>query len=197
MSRFSISLILISLFGAAVFSLAEAKGKKDVVVPVDTLFDHKKHAKTFSGSVSCTDCHSFSVKADVNDPLSPPVPKGFLKPEKKVCHLCHLHSIKQPTPNQCVLCHSDTKSIMPDSHRLNWGFRHGRVAQSSPEACKECHQENSCGKCHTQRDSLKPAVHRPNFRLTHGIEARSRPESCASCHSTTNTCTKCHSQGSP
>lgn len=193
MLRFLISLILITVG----LSPAEAKDKKPVRVAVSGLFDHKKHSKAFAGSVSCTDCHSFSVKTNTGDPLSLSVPKGFLKPDNRVCHLCHLHSLKQPTPNQCILCHTYTREIMPESHKLNWGFRHGRMAQSAPETCKECHQESTCGKCHTQRDALKPMVHRPNFRLTHGIEARSRPESCASCHSTTNTCTKCHSTGAP
>lgn len=195
MLRFLISLSMVLGIGVAIQLSAAEKAR--VSVPVATLFNHKVHLKAFKDKVSCTDCHSFSVKSDVKDPLSAPIGKGHLKVDRKSCHACHLHSLTQPTPNQCVLCHSDTKAIMPDSHHLNWNFRHGRVAQSNPESCKDCHREADCNKCHTQRDAVKPMVHRPNFRLTHGIEARARPESCASCHSTTNTCTKCHTKGAP
>ncbi len=188
-------------FGLLVFSGAGAtlslgEDRPVLPMPVSQLFKHKNHIEAFKNhKISCTDCHSFNIKNQVNDPLSDPVQKGLLKPSSKVCHVCHFQAVRNPIPNQCALCHKDLSAITPESHKLNWKFRHGRVAENNPEACRKCHQESTCTQCHTQRDQLKPSVHRPNFRMTHSIEARARPESCATCHSTTSSCITCHTRG--
>lgn len=173
-----------------------ASQSADLVKPLNQLFTHKAHQKAFKKTeVSCTNCHSFATKPEGNDPLSEGVPKGLIKADRKVCHECHMGKISLPRPNQCTLCHKNVNKLMPDSHKQNWKYRHGKIAQSNSEACKDCHNDKTCTQCHTQRDTLKPAVHRPNFRLTHSIEARANPQSCVTCHANTSSCTQCHTRG--
>lgn len=177
-------------------SKALSKDKPKLVKPMKSLFSHKNHLESFKKlDVSCTTCHSFSVKTQASDPLAEGVEAGLIKPDRKTCHQCHMEAISLPRPNQCTLCHADLKELMPKDHSQNWKVRHGRFAQIDQDACKKCHANKTCSECHTQRDALKPAVHRPNFRVTHSIEARAHPQSCVTCHSTNNSCTQCHTKG--
>lgn len=160
------------------------------------LFNHKKHLEKFKQmGVSCTECHTFSVKANTSDPLLPGVSKGYLIPDKKICHDCHLGKINIPRSNECVLCHTNTHDLMPESHKLNWKSRHGTFAEMDRDSCRECHSDKNCTQCHVQRDTSKPQVHRPNFRISHSIEARMNPQKCVTCHTTVNSCVMCHTRG--
>lgn len=192
------SRVIALLAGVAFVTLPGALGRGEplLVTPLKELFHHKAHQESFAkNGVSCTDCHTFSVKTQTSDPLAAKVPAGLLRPDRMVCHQCHLQAVKTAAQNQCALCHGQKGGVMPESHHLNWKLRHGRMAQQNPESCAECHKEAGCGDCHTQRDTLKPSVHRPNFRYTHSIEARAKPQSCTACHSTSTMCINCHSQG--
>lgn len=176
---------------------SESKGKA-LREPVKTLFDHKKHRNPFNkSSTSCTDCHTFSVKAPSSDPLAAKVPSGYLQPNKKVCHECHLAKVSLARVNQCSLCHAQPEKLIPENHKLAWKKRHGHVAQMEPESCHACHKDNqnSCNNCHTQKNTLKPIVHRANFRMTHAIEARGNPARCTTCHTSSQFCSRCHESG--
>lgn len=171
---------------------------KELREPVKSLFNHDKHKNILSkNKVSCTDCHSFSVKSLSSDPLAKNVDSGFLIPSKKVCHECHIDKVQMARVNQCTLCHLKPEKLIPSTHNLAWKSRHGHFAQMNPESCTSCHKDNqnSCNNCHTQKNTLKPMVHRPNFRMTHSIEARANPAKCTTCHTSTNFCLKCHEVG--
>lgn len=166
--------------------------------PMKQMFSHKGHLGSFkSANVSCTDCHSFSVKSPSFDPLAPNVGGGYMEASRKVCHECHLGKVEVARVNQCSLCHKEPEKLMPPSHNLAWKKRHGAFAQMDPDSCNGCHQENqnSCSGCHTQRNTLKPMVHRPNFRLTHSVEARANPAKCVACHTNMSSCLQCHKGG--
>lgn len=194
MSRITFSIFFI-LFSFYDFSVAEQK--VELRTPMNQLFNHKNHRTVFSkNGVACTDCHTFSIKSQSFDPLSPNVGGGNLKPNRKTCHECHLDKVDMPRPNQCTLCHLNVQKLAPENHKLSWKQRHGRFAQIDSDSCKQCHTDTqTCTQCHTQRNTLKPSVHRPNFRMMHSIEARSNPASCVTCHSTTSTCLQCHKGG--
>lgn len=167
-----------------------------LIKPMGQLFSHNKHANTFDNlSIHCTQCHTFGVKANTSDPTDSGVDQSYLKPGRALCHQCHLRSLPLPVSNQCNLCHSNPDELAPNSHKVNWKFRHGSLAQMDRDACKECHTESKCLSCHGQRDGAKPQVHRANFRLFHSIEARANPQKCTTCHGTINMCVECHSGG--
>ncbi|MCC6276655.1 MAG: hypothetical protein IT289_01925 [Oligoflexia bacterium] len=190
--------LMILVFAGSGAGLAQSTTSKNLsnTRPLKDIFDHKRHSESFKKmSISCTDCHTFSVKAVTGDPTAKGVPAGYLKPQSQVCHQCHMAKITVPRPNQCTLCHTNVGALMPKSHGAGWKSRHGRFAQTDPDSCKECHSENSCTKCHSQRDAARPNVHRPSFRFSHSVEARSNPQSCVVCHSNTATCTQCHTKG--
>lgn len=190
--------VIAILFSTVSFAAPNYSPKHPVqfVKPWPKIFDHSKHSEKFkSMNISCSECHTFSVKSAASDPLSPGVPKGFLKPDRKICHDCHLGKVNLPRSNECTLCHTNTHDIMPDSHNLNWKKRHGTFAQMDRDSCRECHSEKTCSQCHSQRDISKPQVHRPNFRISHSIEARANPQKCVTCHTTINTCVQCHTKG--
>ncbi|HPI40017.1 MAG TPA: cytochrome c3 family protein [Pseudobdellovibrionaceae bacterium] len=165
-------------------------------LPLKDLFSHKNHLESFKKTgISCTNCHSFSLKSNPSDPLAPGVPKGLIKPSPKICHECHHGKVQLPRPSQCTLCHISPKLLEPKNHKMNWSKRHGLFAQSDSDSCLQCHSQNNCTECHQQKNKLKPKVHKANFRSFHSIEARSNPQSCVACHSTSNTCTNCHTRG--
>lgn len=203
MSRSFTSLTALLLFsiGGASWAADSVSAKQQtvsptLVAPLKRLFSHSEHEAPFLRmNVACTECHSFSVKTGPFDPLAPEVKKGFLMPDRKICHQCHLEKIQQPRRNQCTLCHQDTREIMPADHKNSWRIRHGQFAQADADSCKQCHSPRTCTECHTQRDLAKPAVHRPNFLMTHSIQARANPQSCVACHTSPSQCTDCHSRG--
>ena len=170
----------------------------DTRLPLKSLFNHKKHNEYLKDTnITCTDCHDFGVKSSSFDPTAKNVGAGFIVPDKKVCHQCHLGKVEVARVNQCTLCHINPEKLAPDSHRLAWKKRHGQFAQMNPASCNDCHKDNqnSCTNCHTQKISMKSIVHRPNFRLTHSIEARANPASCVTCHASTKFCLDCHTRG--
>lgn len=198
-SGIKIFLIFCILFGlAADVTFAADKKITETRRPLNKLFDHKKHAASFQQTkITCTDCHSFSVKSPTFDPLAQNVGAGFIASDKKVCHECHLGKVELPRVNQCSLCHLNPEKLAPPNHKLAWKKRHGQFSQMDPSSCNDCHKDNqnSCNNCHTQKNTLKPMVHRPNFRLTHSIEARANPARCVNCHTNTNSCLQCHEKG--
>ncbi|MCM2278428.1 MAG: hypothetical protein NDJ89_10170 [Oligoflexia bacterium] len=162
--------------------------------PMKELFSHPAHAKSFREmGVACTDCHDFSIKPAAPGPLASSLPTGLLKPQKGVCHQCHLGKIALPTPNQCTLCHLSTAAIQPRDHAVDWKARHGRFAQFNRESCASCHSQQSCNQCHSRLDRMNPMVHPGSFRLFHSVRARANPQSCVQCHKTRAFCTDCHS----
>lgn len=177
---------------------ATARESADLRLPVKQLFNHKKHTSAFSQTkLNCTDCHSFSVKSPGFDPLSINVGSGYLMPNRKVCHECHLGKVQVARVNQCSLCHLYPEKLAPESHKLSWPKRHGQFAQMDSNSCTACHKDNqnSCNNCHSQRNTVNSVVHRANFRLTHSIEARANPARCLACHTVANRCTDCHIKG--
>lgn len=181
-----------------ILSFGISLNAQELHTPIKNLFDHKKHADIMkTNKISCTQCHSFSVKSPSFDPLAKNVGSGYLQPSKKVCHECHMGKVQLARVNQCSLCHAQAEKLTPPSHQLAWKKRHGHEAQMKPESCTSCHKDNqnSCNNCHTQKNTLKPMVHRPNFRMTHSIEARGNPAKCVVCHSSAQFCTKCHELG--
>lgn len=195
---FKASLIIVFSFSFA--SLATEKKNPQMRTPMKELFSHKFHDPLFQkAKVSCTDCHSFSVKSQSFDPLAKNVDSGFMKANKQVCHECHMGKVELPRVNQCSLCHLHPEKLAPSNHNLAWKKRHGHYSQMDPDSCNSCHKENqnACQNCHTQKNTMKPMVHRPNFRLTHSIEARTNPAKCTICHTNTNSCVQCHKGGFP
>lgn len=167
---------------------------KIVARPLRSLFSHRKHEEAFrKNSASCTDCHDFSVKPVDGGPLAHAVQSGFLSAPKGVCHQCHLGRVSLPAPNQCMLCHENTRSLMPADHHLNWRERHGKFAQLDRDSCRSCHTPETCSRCHSNQDPLRPVVHPGNFRRFHSIEARAKPQSCIECHRSQAFCVDCHS----
>ena len=80
--------------------------------PLDRLFSHPKHKKTFEKmGMTCTTCHNFSVHGKESGPLSPPVQGGYLTPVKQICHQCHLGKVSFPRSNQCQLCHTNVENL--------------------------------------------------------------------------------------
>jgi hypothetical protein len=177
-------------------SASSATTKKSLHLPLKDLFSHKNHQDSFKKTgISCTNCHSFSIKSDSSDPLSQGIPAGLLKPSPQMCHECHQGKVQMPRPNQCTLCHQNVKSLEPENHQMNWTRRHGMFAQTDSDACLQCHTQSTCSSCHNQKNKIKPKVHRPNFRSFHSIEARGNPQSCVVCHSSTTMCLNCHTKG--
>ena len=161
---------------------------------LNKIFSHGHHLPYFKDlGVRCIDCHNFTVKNKSRGPLADPVKMKILKPNRKICHECHLGKIAIPRKNQCSLCHADIEVLRPNNHKLNWRRRHGIKAQFDSDSCKQCHQQNECSKCHLQRDNMNPNVHRGSFKYFHSIVARSRPASCVKCHQSASFCNDCHS----
>lgn len=130
--------------------------------PFSELFSHKSHAATFKrSSISCLECHNFSIKSQNHDPLGVTVPSGYISGSRKRCHECHLGAVQFPRPNQCVLCHRDVQKIMPENHHESWTLRHGKMAQVNKESCLACHTNKTCSDCHLKKETLKPQVHPP------------------------------------
>ena len=161
--------------------------------PVRNLYSHKKHDKPFKNlDVHCLDCHRFSIKSVKRGPLAPPISQKFLKPQKDLCHQCHLGRVSTTRRHQCTLCHIRLDEVKPKDHFINWSKRHGRMSQFNRDSCLQCHKRNECATCHLQRDQMKPNVHPGNFRFTHSIKARFSPQTCITCHQTSSFCRKCH-----
>lgn len=161
--------------------------------PLDHLFSHPKHKKTFEKmGMTCTSCHNFSVHGKESEPLSQPVRAGYLIPMKQICHQCHLGNVSFPRPNQCQLCHNSVETLKPEDHYNNWRLRHGRMSQLDRDSCAQCHTSQSCADCHAMRNTVMPIVHPPNFRLMHSIEARANPQKCTLCHQSASFCINCH-----
>ena len=164
--------------------------------PLRELFVHSKHKEAFGKlGVRCTDCHTFAIKPKESGPVGPAVPSQFLQPPARICHQCHLGKVALARPNQCILCHANTQSLMPEDHLLSWRIRHGKMAQLDRQSCNQCHTTSSCSTCHLKNDTMNPVVHPPNFRLTHSIRVRADPQSCIMCHKSASFCKDCHTGG--
>ncbi|GAB4409012.1 MAG: hypothetical protein OHK0056_10620 [Bacteriovoracaceae bacterium] len=169
------------------------QGRAPLKSDISKIFNHEKHRDVFNKfNLSCTECHSFSVKANDPGPLGQPIGRGFLKANQQSCHQCHLQKAAVGTPTQCILCHKNENGLKPEDHNLNWIKRHAFAARLDQSSCMECHQQNNCSECHFKRDQMNPKVHRGNFRLTHSIDARSNPASCVQCHQQQQFCSTCH-----
>ena len=198
-------IFLTSMIFVSVVNIASSKevdkelgysvNKKKVVLlaPLKTLFSHNKHLEHFKNlNVSCTDCHSFSIKSIIKGPLAKPVNIKALSPNKKICHECHLGQVSVPRRSQCTLCHKSVVDLKPKDHLLSWNKRHGIKAQMDSDSCRQCHMQNECSTCHLQRDNMSPKVHKGNFKYVHSIVARANPQKCIKCHQSKSFCNDCH-----
>ncbi|OFZ22529.1 MAG: hypothetical protein A2X94_02700 [Bdellovibrionales bacterium GWB1_55_8] len=189
------ALLIPALASALLISTASAETARrpGLVKPRDKLFSHKSHLKPFESlGVSCTDCHTFSIKPEETGPMGRQVKEKLLKPAQGICHSCHLGKITIARRQQCTLCHADTGALQPESHFQNWKTRHGKLSQQDSDSCSACHVPRDCTSCHNKQNRLDPQVHRPNFRVSHSIDARAEPQSCTQCHRRASFCMDCH-----
>ncbi len=153
-------------------------------------FSHKTHRGAFRAArLVCVDCHPLGRTTD------PPV--ADMQAPLSTCHACHLEEIPgvpHGASNQCSLCHSDLRELLPANHRDGWREDHADDARAAAAECSACHSNQECFACHDDRGPMAKNPHGPGFRVTHGVEARVDPQRCTSCHAG-ESCLACHSGG--
>ena len=157
----------------------------------DIFYPHEIHKDIMEKKGdSCMLCHSFLGNKEHDSKRLKSLTTISNEPLKSICHDCHV--VKLEAPWRCDVCHSDPKSVWPDSHNFNYVENHSEDARHDEHACRECHIDVSfCTDCHFRRDPAQRRVHSLGYRNYHGIEARMDPAGCASCHDGAY-CEDCH-----
>lgn len=139
--------------------------------PVVDLFSHAAHV----GRMDCAQCHGGA-------------PEFAGAPQKSECRSCHLTAANY---EDCSLCHSAGRELVPESHEGLWEYWHGVTAGANDATCYQCHVQDDCQQCHGG-DNVRPRVHPLNFEFNHSLEARASRIECGTCHMDAQFCAECH-----
>jgi hypothetical protein len=162
-------------------------------------FNHQSH---LARGANCQTCHGDMSKVRLATTLQ--------LPAEKTCLTCH---DGRKASDRCGACHPSDGSgklvtrsfsdrvapaLVPRG-QSSWGAAHDlafvedhrAVAKSSPQLCKQCHDETFCTDCHA--GAIKPMrIHAGDYLTTHALDARANTQDCQSCHRLQTDCLACH-----
>ncbi|HNN94607.1 MAG TPA: cytochrome c3 family protein [Pseudomonadota bacterium] len=163
-------------------------------------FNHRLHIEK---QLPCATCHGDLSQVDL-------ATREQL-PTMALCLRCHDGSRRGAgrAADRCATCHPaqpggllqvqlasgvlrPSGGLRGDDHAAT-DFRqsHGRVAQSGPDYCSNCHRESYCLRCHNA--AAKPFdLHGGNYIARHAVDARRNQPDCSTCHRQQSFCLGCH-----
>lgn len=142
------------------------------------IFSHKSHV---ARQIDCLTCHPGSDTKTI-------LTAGQM-PGMQTCFSCHDGT---RAGSDCVLCHSDVKTVRRLAHPAGFLHAHKFAAGLDASVCAPCHrQEQSCLSCH-RGDNLLGSTHPVNYVYSHPLDVRSKKADCQSCHEIEGFCVSCH-----